>query len=294
MTAANDGINANDCKRSQMLGNPVISQGTATKIGLVDQVWVDLERKQALVLGVRQEAFSGVSRPLELSQVAALGKDAILVSNEDVFDDLELEGLVKVIGSEVVTEAGIRLGKVKDFTFNPKTGALKDLILSTLGIPILSGYVDTTYLMSVDEIASVGSRRIIAVAGAENRLVIEQENLLRRWFSVGVAPWEASAQRALPSSTFEEEIEEEVFNEGYEEEYPKDDEIQNRAPAYEERTYQEPAYEEPVYEEPPYEEPPYEEPVYEEPPYEEEVVYDPAPSPDPMGEDPQDEDYRRV
>lgn len=229
MTAAHESVNESlvvastqNCKRSQILGTQVISQGTAARLGLVDQLWVDLERKQVLVLGVRQAAFSGGSQLLELSQVSALGRDALLIPNEEVFEDLDLDGLVKLVGSDVVTEAGIRLGKVKDFIFEPSSGLLTDLVLSALGIPLLSGYLDTTYLMAVGDILSVGSRRIIAVGGAETRLVIEQENLLRRWFNVGVAPWESSAQAALPSSTLSEQIEEEVFDEGYEDEYEQE------------------------------------------------------------------------
>ncbi len=225
MTATNESLvlaSTLNCKRSQILGTQVISQGTAARLGLVDQVWVDLEQKQVLVLGVRKEAFSGGSQLLELSQVSALGKDAILVSSDEVFDELDLDGLDKVVGSDVVTESGVRLGKVKDFIFNATTGVISDLVLSTLGIPLISGYLDTTYLMSVGDMLSVGSRRIIAVSGAEARLVIEQENLLRRWFNVGVAPWEAAAQPALPSATFQETIEEEAFDEGYEEEYEED------------------------------------------------------------------------
>ncbi len=229
MTAANESVNeslvvasSQNCKRSQILGTQVISQATAARLGLVDQVWVDLEQKQVLVLGVRQAAFSGGSQLLELSQVSALGRDALLIRSEEVFDDLDLDGLVKLVGSDVVTEAGIRLGKVKDFIFEPSSGLLTDLVLSALGIPLLSGYVDTTYLMAVGDILSAGSRRIIAVGGAETRLVIEQENLLRRWFNVGVAPWESPPQAALPSSTLAEEIEEEVFDEGYEDEYEEE------------------------------------------------------------------------
>ena len=256
MTAANESVNESlvvaatqNCKRSQILGTQVISQGTAARLGLVDQVWVDLEQKQVLVLGVRQAAFSGGSQLLELSQVSALGRDALLIRSEEVFDDLDLDGLVKLVGSDVVTEAGIRLGKVKDFIFEPSSGLLTDLVLSALGIPLLSGYLDTTYLMAVGDILSVGSRRIIAVGGAETRLVIEQENLLRRWFNVGVAPWESSAQAALPSSTLTEEIEEEVFDEGYEDEYEEEYEqgyTDSEAPYEPAVPAQEPIAEEPI------------------------------------------------
>ncbi len=206
-------------RRSQVLGTQVISQVNAARLGVVSEVWADLEAKQVLVLGVLEKAFAGSPRLLELRQVTALGQDAILVPNDEVFDNLDLEGLSRVVGSEVVTEEGIRLGKVKDFQFNSVSGLITGLILSNLGLTFLPGFILSTYLLPADEIVSVGGDRLIVADGAETRLTQLAKGILET-LGLGKPPWEVgvSPAPALPSAV-EGSVVEEDYEEEYEEEY---------------------------------------------------------------------------
>lgn len=206
-------------RRSQVLGTQVISQVNAARLGVVSEVWADLEAKQVLVLGVLEKAFAGSPRLLELRQVTALGQDAILVPNDEVFDDLDLEGLSRVVGSEVVTEEGIRLGKVKDFQFNSVSGLITGLILSNLGLTFLPGFILSTYLLPADEIVSVGGERLIVADGAETRLTQLAKGILET-LGLGKPPWESgvSPAPALPSAVEGYAVEED-YEEEYEEEY---------------------------------------------------------------------------
>jgi sporulation protein YlmC with PRC-barrel domain len=213
-------------QRSQILGTQVINQNNATRLGVVSQVWVDLEQQQVLILGVREQAFSvsGGALTMELNQVAALGRDAILVSGEEVFADLELEGLSKVIGSDVVTETGTRLGKVKDFSFNSTSGVVSELILSSLGIPLIPGILISTFSMDADEILSASSNQIIVEDGAETRLTQLSKGLLES-VGIGKPPWEAPTESPILPSAAEsvETAEAEEYDQEYEEEYAEDD-----------------------------------------------------------------------
>ncbi|MFS8880594.1 PRC-barrel domain-containing protein [Synechococcus sp. H55.11] len=206
-------------RRSQVLGTQVISQVNAARLGVVSEVWADLEAKQVLVLGVLEKAFAGSPRLLNLRQVTALGQDAILVPNDEVFDDLDLEGLSRVVGSEVVTEEGIRLGKVKDFQFNSVSGLITGLILSNLGLTFLPGFILSTYLLPADEIVSVGGERLIVADGAETRLTQLAKGILET-LGLGKPPWESgvSPAPALPSAVEGYAVEED-YEEEYEEEY---------------------------------------------------------------------------
>lgn len=206
-------------RRSQVLGTQVISQVNAARLGVVSEVWADLEAKQVLVLGVLEKAFAGSPRLLNLRQVTALGQDAILVPNDEVFDDLDLEGLSRVVGSEVVTEEGIRLGKVKDFQFNSVSGLITGLILSNLGLTFLPGFILSTYLLPADEIVSVGGERLIVADGAETRLTQLAKGILET-LGLGKPPWESgvSPAPALPSAVEGSAVEED-YEEEYEEEY---------------------------------------------------------------------------
>lgn len=211
-------------RRSQILGTQVISQNSAARLGIVNQLWVDLERRQVLLLSVQKQAFAATSLMMELAQVTALGPDAILIPNEEVFDDFELEGLSRIVGNEVVTEGGVRLGKVKDFLFDRLSGSISALVVSNLGIPLLPGYVDSTYQLNTREVVGAGDRRIIVADGAETRLDIEQVSLLKQWFNLGGPPWEAqSPSLALPRGSQGIRDEEEDYEDEYEEDYEEDE-----------------------------------------------------------------------
>ncbi len=211
-------------RRSQVLGTQVISQGNAARLGVVSEVWADLEAKQVLVLGVLEKAFASSPRLLELRQVTALGQDALLVPGDEVFDNLDLEGLSRVVGSEVVTEEGIRLGRVKDFEFNSVSGIITGLVLSNLGLTFLPGFILSTYLLSTDEIVSVGGDRLIVADGAETRLTQLAKGVLET-LGVGKPPWEVRSgpTPALPSAV-DSPVVEEDYDEEYDEEYEAEEE----------------------------------------------------------------------
>ncbi|MEN9245318.1 MAG: PRC-barrel domain-containing protein [Thermostichales cyanobacterium SRBZ-1_bins_19] len=203
--------------RSQVLGTQVINQADAARVGIVSQVWVDPERQEVLVLSSREQAFGGSTQTLYLGKVTAVGPDAILIPNEEAFEDLDLSDLERVVGSEVITEDGLRLGKVKDFQFDRLSGEITSLILSSWGIPLLPGFLVSTYQLDAEEIRSMGRDRIMVRAGAETRL----EQLSRSIFEqlgLGKPPWLQEAMPpALPSAATGPAAEEEEYEERYEE-----------------------------------------------------------------------------
>jgi len=251
-------------RRSQVLGTQVISQANAARLGVVSEVWADLEARQVLVLGVLEKAFAGSPRLLELRQVTALGQDAILVPSDEVFDNLDLEGLSQVVGSEVVTEEGIRLGKVKDFEFNSVSGLITGLILSNLGLTFLPGFILSTYLLPAEEIIAVGGERLIVADGAESRLTQLSKGILET-LGLGKPPWLAAAASApaLPRSAADAEAEKH-YEETYAEEYAEEEDTESELPP------------EPV--------PPPPSPVSEQPAWEQEYPKEEEPPPSPPAE----------
>ncbi|GAB4210928.1 MAG: hypothetical protein OHK0012_02500 [Synechococcales cyanobacterium] len=204
--------------RSQVLGTQVINQADAARIGIISQVWVDPQAQQVLVLSSREQAFSGGTQTLLLERVAAVGRDAILVASEEALEDLDLSDLERVVGCEVISEDGVRLGKVKDFEFDRATGEITSLILSSLGIPLLPGFLLSTYQLQAADIKAMGRDRVMVVEGAETRLVQLSRSVFEQ-FGLGKAPWMQDAlPPALPSAASGDDRDEE-YDERYEEEY---------------------------------------------------------------------------
>lgn len=183
-------IDAQSRLRNEFLNTQVITRNTGKRLGIVREVLVDVDRREVVALGLRENrlAMSGIPKYMYLDRVSQTG-DVILVEDEDVIEDVDIDLYSALINSEVVTETGEPLGKVRDFQFNEQNGQLHSLIIATLGYPQIPEQFISTYEISVDEIVSSGPNRIIVFEGAEERLTQVTVGFLER-LGIGRPPWE--------------------------------------------------------------------------------------------------------
>ena len=188
-------------RRSDILNTKVITDDNAKQLGLVSQLWVDIDQREVVALSLRDNliAFSGVPRYMYLSSIRKMG-DVLLVDNEDVIEDIDVEIYSNLINYEVITETGEMLGRVRSFIFNPESGKITSLIIASLGIPQIPEQVLSTYELPIDEIISSGANRLIVVEGAEERLNQLTVGLLER-LGIGKAPWERDEDEAYYTPT---------------------------------------------------------------------------------------------
>ncbi len=175
-------------QRSDLLGTQVITRDTGKKLGVVSQLWVDIDQQEVVALSLRPNLLYGTPQPMLLSSIRQIG-DVILVDNEDVIEDIDVESYSSLINSEVVTETGELLGKVRGFKFDIDTGKVTSLILASIGLPLIPDQVVSTYELPVDEIVSSGPDRLIVFEGSEERLLQLSVGVLER-IGIGRAPWE--------------------------------------------------------------------------------------------------------
>ncbi|MFN6517518.1 MAG: PRC-barrel domain-containing protein [Nostoc sp. CreGUA01] len=181
-------------RRSDILNTQVITRDNGKRLGIVSQVWVDIDQREVVALGLRDSliSISGIPRYMYLNTINQIG-DVILVDNEDVIEDIEVESLSNLINWEVITETGEVLGKVRGFKFNGETGKLDSIVIASLGLPQIPDQFLSTYEFSVDEIVSTGPNRLIVFEGAEERVNQLTVGLLER-LGIGKAPWERDEQ----------------------------------------------------------------------------------------------------
>jgi sporulation protein YlmC with PRC-barrel domain len=177
-------------RRSDILNTQVITRDNGKRLGIVSQVWVDIDQREVVALSLRDSliSVSGVPRYMYLNSINQIG-DVILVDNEDVIEDIEVEALSNLVNWEVITETGEILGKVRSFKFNGETGKIYSIVIASLGVPQIPDQFISTYEISVDEIVSTGPNRLIVFEGAEERVTQLTVGLLER-LGIGRAPWE--------------------------------------------------------------------------------------------------------
>lgn len=179
------------CQRSDILGTQVITRDRGKRLGVVSQLWVDIDRREVVAIGLRDNIFAvaGMPRFMFLTNVSEIG-DVLLVEDESAIeDDVDVEVYSILINSEVITETGELLGRVRGFRFDPEDGKLVSIIIASLGIPQIPEQVLSTYDLGIEEIVSSGPNRLIVFEGSEERLRQLSVGLLER-VGLGQAPWE--------------------------------------------------------------------------------------------------------
>ncbi len=175
------------------MGTQVITRDTGRRLGLVGEVVVDIDRREVVALGLRDNPLTrflpGLPRWLPLDQIRQVG-DVILVDTLDsLSENFAPERFNKVINCQVITESGDQLGRVLGFSFDIETGELLTLVMGALGVPLLGEGVLSTWEMPVDEIVSSGPDRIIVYEGAEEKLKQLNSGFLEK-LGVGNSGWE--------------------------------------------------------------------------------------------------------
>jgi sporulation protein YlmC with PRC-barrel domain len=194
------------CQRSDLMGTQVITRDTGKRLGVVSQLWVDVDRREVVAIGMRESMLSGVlshtQQAMLLANVRQIG-DVILVDDDSVIEeDLNTEAYSSLINSEVITETGELLGKVRGFKFDTGDGRVESIVIASFGLPQIPDQLISTYELSMDEVVSSGPDRLIVFEGAEEKLNQLSVGLLER-IGIGKAPWERDDADAYitPAST---------------------------------------------------------------------------------------------
>ncbi|MDJ0736320.1 MAG: PRC-barrel domain-containing protein [Nostocaceae cyanobacterium] len=177
-------------RRSDILNTQVITRDNGKRLGIVSQLWVDVEQREVVALSLRDSliSVSGIPRYMYLSSIDQFG-DVLLVENEDVIDDVEVDMFSNLINWEVITETGEVLGRVRGFKFNSESGKIYSIVIASLGLPQIPESFLSTYEISMEEVVSTGPNRLIVFEGAEERVNQLTVGLLER-LGIGRAPWE--------------------------------------------------------------------------------------------------------
>jgi sporulation protein YlmC with PRC-barrel domain len=175
------------------MGTQVITTDTGRRLGVVGEVIVDIDRREVVALGLRDNPLTrflpGLPKWMPLESIKQVG-DVILVDSLDSLSEgFSPERYGKVINCQVITESGQLLGRVLGFSFDIETGDLISLVMGAVGVPLLGEGVLSTWEIPVEEIVSSGTDRIIVYEGAEEKLNQLSSGLLEK-LGVGGSSWE--------------------------------------------------------------------------------------------------------
>ena len=176
--------------RNEFINTQVITRNTGKKLGVVKEVLVDIDQREIVAFGLRDNllSLSGMPNYMYLNSISQAG-DVVLVEDENVFETVDLDAYTPLVNSEVITETGEPLGRVRDFQFNLDDGKVSSIIIASLGYPQIPDQLISTYELSMEEVISSGPNRLIVFEGAEERLTQLTVGVLER-LGIGRPAWE--------------------------------------------------------------------------------------------------------
>lgn len=147
-------------KQSQLINLLVLDRRTAEELGRVDHLWLNLQTHQVLGLTCKS-GFLGSSKQRVLwQQIESFGEHSILVNiNREEFANPEKpDEAYSLIGHEVWTDTGSKVGKLVDYLIVPETGAVINYLFTSSG---WKGILNGLYILPIPKIQSIGSKRLI-------------------------------------------------------------------------------------------------------------------------------------
>ncbi len=150
-------------KQSELLNRLVLDRQTAEEVGRVSRLLLDSQAQSVVGLTCKSGWLGGKHKTFTWKQIEAIGEDSVLVRHEDDHTSTIPESVKFVIGSEVWTDAGKKVGQIQDFLFNVETGSVIKYMFSPSG---LQGLMEGIYLLEPIMISSVGDKRVIVLEKA--------------------------------------------------------------------------------------------------------------------------------
>ncbi|CAM6087707.1 unnamed protein product [Calypogeia fissa] len=164
--------------RGLMYAKQVISLATAQSVGFVTQLWVDVENVcitfplslKVVAIEVRPSLLFGDFYSFPLNSISKVG-DVVLIQDDDtILGRRDLFNCSDLVGNDLFTEDGIKLGKVRDYNFSLENGEVVSIEYDSFGIPLIPSSLTKTYSLAVDEVIETQEDSLLVRRGAENRV----------------------------------------------------------------------------------------------------------------------------
>jgi uncharacterized protein YrrD len=169
---------AESVRYSDLLNQIVLQRSTMAELGRVEVLWEYPQAHRVFGFICKSGAFDRTKTAFNLDQLDTIGDNGLFVNSDPVETDADrVKQIESLIGSEVWTDMGNRLGRINDHIFDIKTGAIKLYLFSPGGLKRLAGPV---YALYPTQVLGWGNRRVVVSAGIANQLEVYEPGVQDR------------------------------------------------------------------------------------------------------------------
>ncbi|MDE5093126.1 MAG: photosystem reaction center subunit H [Trichodesmium sp. St11_bin5] len=148
-------------KHSQLLKRLVLDIETVEDQGCIEELCLNIQSHQVIGFICKSGFFGRQKKYFTWKQVETIGVDATLVNGKSQPNNLEnYNNIIHIIGNEVWTDTGEKVGFIVEYLLNIKTGEIVNYLFKYNG---LQGALNSIYLLNPEAISSVGNKRVIVV-----------------------------------------------------------------------------------------------------------------------------------
>jgi uncharacterized protein YrrD len=162
-------------RHSELLNRLVLDRATAEEFGKVEVVWMDPDAHRVMGFISKNSLLTKKRFAFKLSQLLTIGAEGVVVNALPVETDTEHVGVLEtLIGHELWSDAGNRLGHITDCLFDLETGDITDYLFRSQG---WHGYIESVYRLPTKGIVKIGTKRVLVAQRAVPLIAAYQDGL---------------------------------------------------------------------------------------------------------------------
>jgi uncharacterized protein YrrD len=150
---------------------PVLSLGLGNTLGISSAIIIDPETGKLLGILLRSKYFWQTSKVIAFSDIYKINSEIILVKDDQSLTNLEsivrikkvVDQKIYILGSQVMTESGQKLGKTENFVINADLGILAKIYVEGF---LNKDYFKGTRVIPANKIISIERKKIVVTDDA--------------------------------------------------------------------------------------------------------------------------------
>ncbi|MDY7006169.1 MAG: PRC-barrel domain-containing protein [Cyanobacteriota bacterium] len=148
-------------KHSQLLNRLVLDQKTVEARGRIEKLCLNAQSHYVIGFICKSGVFGKQKKVFTWKQIETIGTDATLVNDRSEQESLDkFNNTINIIGNEVWTDTGEKVGLIVEYLLNIKTGAVVNYLFKSNG---WRGILNSVYLLPPEAVSSAGNKRVIVV-----------------------------------------------------------------------------------------------------------------------------------
>lgn len=162
-------------RQSQLLDQIVLDRATMDECGRIEVMWCYPKVHRVLGFICKSGSFDRTKKAFNLDQLDKVGENGVLVNSDPVETDRDrVRQLETLIGCEVWTDEGKRVGRINDYVFQLNSGNIRYYLLASSGLQGLTGKL---YSLYPNQILGYGRGRVMVSGGIVPGLELYQVGL---------------------------------------------------------------------------------------------------------------------